>query len=89
MHKLPVILETGAGPNFSREDQLTPFQKFQATPVTMTTRIHEANYEPLHIISCLKLYVLVGRLTKLLTIIVCERLAVPAILGYYICDQMV
>lgn len=99
MHKLPFILDTGAGPNFHCEGQLPRLLKSQITPVITVERIHNTNHKPLHIEVCLKLYVHVdqlmelrsfmGWLMRLLIVIVCERLTLPAILGCHFCDQMV
>lgn len=89
MYKFPVILDTLAGPSFLREDQVTTILKSHATPETTTTRIHDSNDNPLHIVVCLKLYVHVALLTELHTFSMCERLAVPGIHECDFCDQMV
>lgn len=48
--------------------------------VSETTRTHDVNNKPSRVIRSIKLYVYAGRLTKLLKLLLCVRLAVPAIL---------
>lgn len=86
MHKLPVMLDTGACRNFLRDGQLAQFQKSQITHVTRTMRIHYANDGLLSVVDCLKLYVHLCRLLELLTFIVWEQLNVPATLECDYCD---
>lgn len=53
------------------------------------TRILDASAIPLGIIGSIKLYVRVGRMTKLVNVFVCDPLAVPTVIGYGFCDQIV
>lgn len=89
MRKLPDILDTKAGPNFLCQDHLTPFLKTQVVHESGTIKIHDAIDKPIHIIGSINLYVHVGRMTELVNFLVCERLAVSAILGCDFCDQFV
>lgn len=61
MHGLPAILDTGAEPNYLRENQLTQVLKSQVILETTTTKIHEESDKPLHIIGRLKSYIHVGQ----------------------------
>lgn len=88
MHKLPVILDTGAGFKVLRENQLTSFLKTQAVHVSETTKIHIGNDKFLRIVSSIKLFVHVDRKNNLVSFLVCERLAAPAILGCDFYDQI-
>lgn len=89
IHKLPVILDTGTGSNFLREDRLTSFLKTQVLHVSKKTKIHDANDKPLYITDSVKLYVHVGRMMELVNFVVCELLAVSAVLRGDFCDQIV
>lgn len=75
--------------SFFRENQLTPFFKLQVVRVTGTTIFHDVNDKPVCTVGSIKLYVHVGRLTELVAFLVCENLAVSAILGCNFCDQFV
>lgn len=89
MRKPPVILDIAAGSNFLQESQLPPFLKTQGLRVSKTTKIHYTDDIAFCIVGSVKLYVHVGRITELVNFLVCERLAVPAILGCDFCDQFV
>lgn len=86
--KFLVVLNAGTGTNFHCDDHLTTFLKSLVIPATTAPKIHDANDNALHIFGCLNLHVDVDRLTELFTFMMCERLAVPAILGCNFCDEM-
>lgn len=85
MHDLSGILDTIARPSFLREDEITAFLKSQIISLSTATRIHDPNKQ-LHIVGFLKSYVHVGPLTRLLSFMMCERFAVPFVLGRDLCD---
>lgn len=89
MSKLQITLDTGAATNFLQKHQLTEFLKTQVANESETTKIHDTNDKLLQIIYCTKLFVSVDGMTKVDYLLICERLAVLAILGRNICDQFV
>lgn len=89
MHKLQLMWDTGTGQNFLLEDLLIPFLKSKITLVTTATTVHDANDKPLCIVGCLKLYIHVGRKTELLTFLVSEGPAFPAIIACDFCYRMI
>lgn len=89
MYKMAVTLDTGAGPSFMREDQMTLYLKTQVVHVSETTKIHHTNDKSLRIISSIKLSVHGGQVMELVNFLVCKRLTVPAILKCDICNQLV
>lgn len=78
MHKLPVILDTRAGSNFSRESHLTLFLKTQVVHVSGTTEIYNGSFNSFRSIGSTMLYIRVGRVTERVSFVVCKRLALLA-----------
>lgn len=72
MHELLAILDTRTGSNFLREDQFVPFLKTKIVHVTETTWIPNANNKSMRIVGSAKLYVHVGRITKLIIFPICK-----------------
>lgn len=89
MHKMPVTLHTGAGSNFLRKDHSKPFLKTEFVNMSETAKISNVNDKPLHIISAIKLYDHVGRITEPVNVFVCKRLPVPDIFECDFCYQIV
>lgn len=87
--KLPVTLDAGGGPNVFCKDQITSFLELQVTAASTETRTHDSYEKPLLFIVCFNIYVFVGRLTELLSVMVSGRLDIPAIFGCVIFDQLV
>lgn len=92
--KLPVILDTGAEPNFLREENRelkldqsrllhNLFLTRQVVQEPGMIKFQDASDKPLRIIGSIKFCVKVGGTTKLVGFLVYKQTAVPAILG---CD---
>ena len=82
------VLDTGAGPNFIRKDELPPgFEsRLRYGPLL---NIGDANNNPLSMLGVISLIVRLGTFLVKLDFIVCERLAAPVILGCDFCDRFV
>lgn len=89
VHKLPVYLDTDASSNYlsNRSDNVSFYNKTSALIWNDWTR--NPNYKPLRIVEKVWLYTHVVELIQLESSTVCWGLPVPAILGFYICDQFV
>lgn len=82
------ILDTGAGPNFIREQELPEHVvgRLRAGPLP---EICDANNRPLNMLGTVNLVVQLGTFVVRDVFIVCRTLAAPAILGADFCDKYV
>ena len=81
------ILDTGAGPNFIRSDELNGIEAvIRQGPLP---DICDANNKPLQLLGTIKLPVRLGNFSSRIEFIVCKTLAAPAILGADFCDRFV
>jgi len=82
------ILDTGAGPNLIREDELdgdlTDLVKKKSTP-----ELYDANKNPLEVTGTIDLTVQLGTRTLVASFLVVPKLAVPALLCADFCDEHV
>jgi Retroviral aspartyl protease len=80
------ILDTGAGPNLIRQDQLPPdWETHQPARKPPEATVRDANGRELNVMGHLRLSCRVGNHTTGATFLVLEHLAVPLILG---CDYI-
>ena len=82
------VLDTGAGPNFIRKDELPQgFEEYlRYGPLS---NIGDANNKPLSMLGIIDLLVRLGTYLVKVDFIVCDRLAAPVILGCEYCDRFV
>ena len=82
------ILDTGAGPNLIRKDELdgdlTDLVKKKSTP-----ELYDAKKNPLEVTGTIDLTVQLGTRTLVTPFLVVPKLAVPALLGADFCDEHV
>lgn len=88
MRRMTAVLDTGAGPNLIRKSELPPGTEDRIA-MGPSLDIRDANNRPLRTIGLIKLPVRLGRFLALMEFIVCERLAVPLILGASYFDKFV
>ena len=88
MSRVLSVLDTGAGPNLVRKSELPPGME---TLVSFgpTQDIGDANNRPLRTLGTIRMPVRLGKFVAAAEFIVCERLAVPLILGADYCDRFV
>ena len=88
MRRMLTILDTGAGPNLIREDELdgdlTDLVKKKSTP-----ELYDANKNPLEVTGTIDLTVQLGTRTLVAPFLVVPKLAVPALLCADFCDEHV
>ena len=88
LRRLLSVVDTGAGPNFIRREELPPGieKDIRYGPLP---DICDANDRPLRMIGTIRLVVRLGRLVSLADFIICQQLAAPMILGADYCDRFV
>ena len=82
------VSDTSAGPNLMRKYELPAGLETLASFGPMQD-ISDANSGPLRIVNTMKMLVRLGRFVHAAKFIVCEKLAVPLILGADYCDRLV
>ena len=88
MSRVLSVLDTGAGPNLIRKSEL-PAGLETLVSFGPTQDIGDANNRPLRTVSTIRMPVRLGRFVATAEFIVCEKLAVPLILGADYCDRFV
>ena len=88
MSRVLSVLDTGPGPNHVRKSEL-PAGMESLVSFGPTKDIGDANNGPLRTLGTTKMPVRLGRFVAAAEFIVCEKLAVPLILGADYCDRFV
>ena len=88
MSRVLSVLDTGAGPNLTLKSELLSGLE---TLVSFgpTQDIGDANNTPLRTVGTIKMPVRLGHFVAVAEFLVCEKLAVPLILGADYCDRFV
>ena len=81
-------LDTGAGPNFIRKDEL-PATALSQIRHTELPRVTDANRNPIRMRGAISLTARLGKYLCKVDFLVAERLAVPVLLGADFCDRFV
>ena len=88
MSRVLSMLDTGAGPSLIRKSEL-PAGLETLLSFRPTQDIGDANNRPLRTVGTIKMPVRLGHFVATAELIVCEKLAVPLILGADYCDRFV
>ena len=88
MSRVLSVLDTSPGPNLIRKSEL-PAGLETLVSFGPTKDIGDANNRPLHTVDTIRMPVRLGRFVGTAEFIVCEKLAVPLILGVDYCDRLV
>ena len=88
MSRVLSVLDTGAGPNLIRKSEL-PAGLETLVSFGPTQDIGDANNRPLRTVGTIKMPMRLGRFVVTAEFIVCEKLALPLILGADYCDRFV
>ena len=88
MSRVLYVLDTGAGPNLIRKSKLLAGLETLVS-FRPTQDIGDANNRPLRTVGTIRKPVRLGRFVATAEFIVCEKLAVPLILGADYCDRFV
>ena len=88
MSRVLSVLDTGAGPNLVRKSEL-PAGMETLVSFGLTQDIGDENNRLLRTVGTIKMPVRLGCFVTMAEFIVCEKLAVPLILGAHYCDRFV
>ena len=88
MSRVLSVLDTGAGPNLIRKSEL-PQGLETLVSFGPTQDIGDANNRPLRTVGTIRMPVRLGLFVATAEFVVCEKLAVPLILGADYCDRFV
>ena len=88
MSRVLSVLDTGAGPNLIQKSEL-PSGLETLVSFGPTQDIGDANNRPLRTVGTIKMPVRLGHFVAVAEFLVCEKLAVPLILGADYCDRFV
>ena len=87
MRRFVEILDTGAGSNFIRQDELPQHVQDNIEPLQQHVDIKKASGKPVPIAGTIRLSIQFGAKTEEVQLLVAEKLATDIILGYDYCDQ--